>query len=345
MRSWSAKKPPCPLRWTATEPWSRMQVSTTPPRVFFMRMSMESAGSNSRAHPCYSGNSMKSRVPSLTLIFLTVLLDVLGFGLLIPVAPKFIARIQGLPELGAEHDTSIIFGWLMATYAIMQFVFSPILGSLSDRFGRRPVILISLFGSALDYFVAAASPNIAILFITRAINGISGASITTCGAYIADITPPEKRAAGFGIIGAAFGLGFMIGPLLGGILGAYDVRLPYVGAGVLTLINWLYGYFVLPASLSKELRQPFSWQKANPFTSLKWIGSHRVVAVLAMSLFITNVAQFGLHSTWNLSMSSRFQWDPLHVGVSLFVVGVCAAIIQGGLARRIIPAVGERLCL
>ncbi len=288
---------------------------------------------------------MKPRAPSLILIFITVLLDVLGFGLLIPVAPKFIAKIENLPELGAEHETSLAFGLLMATYAIMQFIFAPILGSLSDHYGRRPVILISLLGSGLDYFVAALSPNLTVLFITRAINGISGASITTCSAYIADITPPEKRAAGFGIIGAAFGLGFMLGPLLGGALGQIDVRMPYIAAGALTLLNWLYGCFVLPESLPPEHRRDFSWKKANPFTSLHWLSTHRVVAILAASLFIANVAQFGLHSTWNLSMSYRFKWDPLHVGASLFVVGITAAIIQGGLARRIIPALGERLCL
>ena len=291
---------------------------------------------------------MKRPTPSLILIFVTVFLDVLGFGLLIPVAPQFIAKLKGLDPTQTsafESQTSMTVGLLMATYAAMQFFFAPILGSLSDQFGRRPVILISLLGSGLDYFVAAMSPTITILFITRAINGISGASITTCSAYIADVTPPEKRAAGFGIIGAAFGLGFMIGPLVGGLLGQYDIRLPYIAAGVLTLLNWLYGCFVLPESLPRELRRPFSWKKANAFTSLKWLGSHRVVAVLAAALFIVNLAQFGLHSTWNLSMSFRFKWDPLHIGASLFVVGITAAVVQGGLSRRIIPALGERACL
>lgn len=291
---------------------------------------------------------MKSRTPSLILIFITVLLDVLGFGLLIPVAPQFIAKVTGLDPTKTsafESQTSMTVGLLMATYAGMQFFFAPVLGSLSDKYGRRPVILISLLGSGIDYFIAAMSPTLIVLFITRAINGISGASITTCSAYIADVTPPEKRAAGFGIIGAAFGLGFMIGPLMGGLLGAYDIRLPYIGAGVLTLLNWLYACFVLPESLPKEHRRPFSWKKANAFTSLQWLGSHRVVAVLAAALFILNLAQFGLHSTWNLSMSYRFAWKPLMIGASLFVVGITAAIVQGGLSRRIIPALGERACL
>lgn len=288
---------------------------------------------------------MKRPTPSLILIFVTVFLDVLGFGLLIPVAPKFIAKVMGLKELGDETGAAMSVGALMATYAAMQFIFAPILGSLSDRFGRRPVILLSLLGSGIDYFIAAFSPNIWVLFITRALNGVSGASITTCGAYIADITPPEKRAAGFGIIGAAFGLGFVCGPLAGGILGEWGVHVPYIAAGTITLLNWLYGYFVLPESLPKELRTSFSWKKANPFTSLRWLASHRVVAVLAAALFIFNLAQFGLHATWNLSMSYRFKWNPLDIGLSMFVVGFSAAIVQGGLSRRMIPALGERLCL
>jgi MFS transporter, DHA1 family, tetracycline resistance protein len=288
---------------------------------------------------------MKRPTPSLILIFITVFLDVLGFGLLIPVAPKFIAKVQGLRELGDESQASLSVGLLMATYAAMQFIFAPILGSLSDRFGRRPVILFSLLGSGIDYFIAAFSPNIWVLFITRAINGITGASITTCGAYIADITPPEKRAAGFGIIGAAFGLGFVVGPLAGGLLGQLGVHVPYIAAGAITLLNWLYGYFVLPESLPRERRAAFSWKKANAFTSLRWLASHKVVGMLAASLFILNLAQFGLHATWNLSMSYRFLWRPIDVGASLFVVGLMAAFVQGGLARRIIPALGERLCL
>lgn len=288
---------------------------------------------------------MKRPTPSLILIFVTVFLDVLGFGLLIPVAPKFIAKVMGLKELGDESEASLAVGALMATYAAMQFIFAPILGSLSDRFGRRPVILFSLLGSGIDYFIAAFSPNLTVLFITRAVNGLTGATISTCSAYIADVTPPERRAAGFGIIGAAFGLGFVFGPLAGGILGQYGVHVPYIAAGVVTLLNWAYGCFVLPESLPREHRSSFSWRKANPFASLHWLSTHRIVAVLAASLFIFNLGQFGLHSTWNLSMSFRFAWEPFDVGVSLCIVGITAAIVQGGLSRRMIPALGERLCL
>lgn len=288
---------------------------------------------------------MHRPAPSLTFIFITLLLDVLGFGLLIPVAPKLVELVSGLPAKGAEGDAAGPYSLLMATYAAMQFIFAPILGSLSDRFGRRPVILISLLGSGIDYLVGAMAPNLTILFITRAINGISGANITACSAYIADITPPEKRAAGFGIIGAAFGLGFILGPLAGGLLGAIDIRLPYIVAGVLTLLNCLYGYLVIPESLPLDRRRPFSWAKANPFAAMRWLAGHHLVAVLAASLFLVNVAQFALHSTWVLSMQARFGWETSDVGWSLFIVGVSAAIVQGGLARRIIPKLGERLCL
>jgi MFS transporter, DHA1 family, tetracycline resistance protein len=299
------------------------------------------------------------RAPSLTFIFITLLLDVLGFGLLIPVAPKLVERFMGLREQGQEGQAAIVVAALPAVYAFMQFFFAPILGSLSDRFGRRPVILISLFGSGLDYLAAAAAalwfPHLWVLFITRLINGISGASISACNAYIADVTPPEKRAAGYGVIGAAFGLGFMLGPLAGGVLGDSSVKLPLIGhgdlhipfvvAGVLTLINWLYGYLVLPESLPPERRRPFSFARSNPFGALVWLTHHRVVIALAASLFLFNLAQFGLHVTWLLSLSSRFGWGPWEVGWSLFVVGICAAVVQGGLARQIIPKLGERFCL
>lgn len=295
------------------------------------------------------------RRPGVAFVFVTLLLDVLGFGLLIPVAPQLVAFVQGLPTEGSEHNASLAVGALMATYAAMQFIFSPILGSLSDRFGRRPVLLVALFGSGVDYLVAAAAPNLAVLFVTRALNGISGATIPVCSAYIADVTTPEKRAAGYGMIGAAFGLGFVIGPLVGGVLGDEktvlplighgDIRYPYLAAGILTLINWLYGYFIFPESLPPERRRAFSWAKSGSLGALRWLGGHRVVATLAGALFLLNVAQFGLHSTWVLSMKARFHWSASDVGWSLFIVGITAAVVQGGLARRIIPALGERACL
>lgn len=302
-----------------------------------------------------------SRRASTTFIFFTLLLDVLGFGLLIPVAPKLVERFLGLPEYGQEGKAAWAVATLAAIYAGMQFILSPVLGSLSDRFGRRPVLLVALLGSGLDYLAAAAAaiwfPHIWLLFLTRAINGASGASISTCYAYIADVTPPEKRAGAYGMMGAAFGLGFMIGPLLGGVLGDAKTNIPLIGpgalhypfiaAGVLTLINWLYGVFVLPESLARENRRPFSWAKANPLGALAWLWSagSGVVRHLAGSAFLLNVAQFGLHVTWVLSMSNRFKWTPSQVGWSLFIVGLSAALVQGLLARKIIPKIGERASL
>lgn len=298
---------------------------------------------------------MSRPAPALIFAFITLFLDVLGFSLLIPVGPRLIAKVQGLPFEGAEGRSAFAVGALAATYALMQFIFAPILGSLSDRFGRRPVILISLLGSGLDYFAMAFAPTLAWLFVTRAINGISGANMTACAAYIADVTPPEKRAAGFGIIGAAFGLGFIIGPLVGGILGDPTTSIPFIGpgdihypfyaAGALSLLNWLYGCFVLPESLPRDRRRPFSLAQSNPFGAFAWLVRHRVVATLAVTLFLVNVAQFALHATWVMAMSARFGWSPRDVGWSLFAVGLCAAVVQGGLSRRIIPALGERLCL
>jgi DHA1 family tetracycline resistance protein-like MFS transporter len=278
--------------------------------------------------------------PALSFIFFTLLLDVLGFGLLIPVAPKLVQSLGG----GNEQNAAWVYGFLVATYSLMQFFFAPILGALSDRFGRRPVLLVALFGSGLDYFAGALAPNLLILFITRAINGISGASITVCNAYIADVTPPEKRHIGYGILGAAFGLGFVIGPLMGGILGEYDIRYPFYAAGALTMINWLYGYFVLPESLSHERRKRASIAQAgmNPFATMGILARYPLVARMAASLFMVNLAMFSLHATWVYFTSNKFDWTPKQIGWSLATVGIGAVIVQGGLARKLIPALGER---
>lgn len=296
-----------------------------------------------------------SRKPNIFFVCVTMLLDALGIGLLIPVAPKLVAFVQGLPTEGAEHDASMAVGLLFATYAAMQFLFAPLIGSLSDRFGRRPVLLCALFGSGVDYFIGAMAPNLWVLFLTRAINGISGATMPVCSAYVADVTTPAKRAAGFGALYAAFGLGFVFGPLLGGFLGDStrelpligpgDIRYPYIAAGTLTLLNWAYGLVMVPESLPREQRRPFSRAKANPLGALKWLASKPVALTLAMAFFLMNMAQFGLHSTWVLSMQARFGWTPRQVGWSMFVVGISAALVQGGLARRVIPALGERVCL
>lgn len=284
---------------------------------------------------------MPNRRPAMGFIFTTLLLDVLGFGLLIPVAPQLVKQLGD----GTDQSAGIAVAMLAAIYAAMQFLFAPVLGSLSDRFGRRPILLIALFGSGLDYFAMALSPTLGLLFLTRAINGISGATITVCNAYVADVTPPEKRAAGFGMLGAAFGLGFVFGPLLGGMLageGGERIHWPFYAAGTLTLLNWLYGLIVLPESLPRERRRPVTWGRTNPVGVFAGLRRYPLAAGMAGVLFLFNVAQFALHVTWVLSMGHRFDWGPRAVGISLAIVGIGSAIVQGGLAGRIIRRIGER---
>lgn len=284
-----------------------------------------------------------ARKPALAFVLITLVLDVLGFGLLIPVAPKLVQAL--LPENATDGDAAKAVAWLAASYALMQFVFAPIMGALSDKYGRRPVLLTAIFGSGIDYFCMALAPTLWLLFLTRALNGISGATISVCNAYIADVTPPDKRAGAFGMVGAAFGVGFIVGPLMGGWLGSYDIHYPFYAAGALSLLNWLYGFVVLPESLPAERRGVFRIATANPFGALKHLSRYPLVAGMAASLFLLNLAVFGLHTTWVLYTSLRYQWSPWQVGLSLALVGVGAAVVQGGLARKIIPALGERKSL
>ncbi len=281
---------------------------------------------------------MTPRKPALGFIFVTLFLDILGIGLIIPILPKLIEELSG----GNVSAASSTYGWLAALYALMQFLCAPVLGSLSDRFGRRPVILGSLLGSALDYLLLAFAPTLPWFFLGRIIAGITGANITAASAYIADISPPEKRAANFGIIGAAFGLGFIAGPALGGLLGSYGLRVPFFVAAGLTAVNWCYGLFVLPESLALEHRRAFSWGRANPVGSLLALKRFPVVLGLVETFFLTNLAHQVLPSTWVLYTGYRYHWTPKEVGASLAVVGIMAAIVQGGLARKIIPKLGER---
>ncbi|HVZ95127.1 MAG TPA: TCR/Tet family MFS transporter [Phycisphaerales bacterium] len=288
---------------------------------------------------------MRAHRPAVGFIFVTLLLDVLGFGLLIPVGPRLVMSLLNNGTGGTEQQAANIVGILMAIYATMQFFFAPVLGALSDHFGRRPVLLVALFGSGLDYFAMALAPSMSILFVTRAINGLSGASMTVANAYIADSTPPEKRAAGFGMVGAAFGLGFILGPLIGGLLGKIDIRLPFYVAGGITLLNWLYGYFVLPESLAPQSRAKFTLARANPFVIMAGVGRYPLVAGLAVAFFLMYLAMFGLHATWVLYTMHRYHWSSFDVGLSLALVGVGAAVVQAGLARKLIPALGERRSL
>jgi DHA1 family tetracycline resistance protein-like MFS transporter len=278
------------------------------------------------------------RKPALGFIFITLILMVLGFSIIIPVLPALVTQFQG----GNVAEGSEYYGTLMGVFAVMQFIASPILGSLSDRFGRRRVILIALAGSAIDYVIMGFAPNMTWMFIARMVSGATAGTLATCNAYIADVTPPEKRAQGFGLVGAAFGVGFVLGPLIGGFFGRHNIRLPFFVAAGFVATNWLYGAFVLPESLRAENRRPFSWMRANPVGSLLALRRFRGVFDLACMHFIFMFANSMLQSIWVLYTSYRYGWTPLEVGLSLTFIGVMAIVVQGAMVRRIIARTGER---
>jgi DHA1 family tetracycline resistance protein-like MFS transporter len=274
---------------------------------------------------------------ALGFIFATLLIDVIGLGIIIPVFPKLIEHLIH----GSLSDASVYAGWLTAAYAIMQFLFAPLIGNLSDKFGRRPVLLCSLLGFGIDYLFLAFAPTIWWLFIGRLVAGITGASFTTATAYIADISEPEKRAANFGLVGVAFGLGFIIGPVIGGILGKYNVQYPFLAAAGLALLNAAYGYFILPESLSVENRRPLELKKINPFTSLIQLNKYKSVIGLAASLFLVYFAAQAVQSVWTFFTMYKFKWSEAMVGYSLGFVGLMIAMVQGGLIRVINPKLGQ----
>lgn len=282
---------------------------------------------------------MTARPAALRFVFFVVLLDLLGIGLLIPVGPHLVMELQG----GTEQAAAPTVAWLSTTFAAMVFLFAPLLGALSDRFGRRPVLLLSMLGSGFDYFAMALAPSITWLFVTRVVNGLTGASVTAAQAYIADVTPPDKRAHGFALFGAAASLGFVLGPLLGGVLGGIDVRLPFWVAGGLMLVNALYGLFVLPESLPPERRSRHAMR--SPFAALAILRQQPLVRKLAVTLFCAHTAQFALHVTWVLYTLHRYGWDERAAGWSMFAVGLSGALVQGGVARRLVPKLGERRAL
>lgn len=271
-------------------------------------------------------------------IFITLLIDITGWGIIIPVVPKLIEElIHANISEAAKYS-----GWLGFAYAFTQFVFSPIVGNLSDKYGRRPVILISLFGFAVDYIFLALAPTIWWLFVGRIIAGITGASITTASAYIADVSTDEDRAKNFGMIGAAFGLGFIIGPVLGGFLGHYGARVPFYAAAVLCLLNFLYGYFILPESLDKDKRREFDWKRANPIGSFKFLRKHPEISGLIVALILIYIAGHAVQSNWNFFTMYQFKWDTRMVGISLGVVGILVGLVQGLLIRWTTPKLGEQ---
>ncbi len=280
----------------------------------------------------------EKRNPAIVFIFITILIDVLGIGIIIPVLPKLLQELTGK----GLSEASQYSGIMMSAYAVMQFIFSPILGGLSDKYGRRPIILASLFGFGLDYILLGFAPTIAWLFAGRIIAGITGASFTTASAYIADISTDENRSKNFGMIGAAFGVGFVIGPVIGGELGDFGARVPFFVAAGLTLLNWLYGYFVLPESLTIANRRSFDWKRANPVGSLKNLKRYPVILGLIGAFFCLQLAGQTHPSTWSYFTMKEFNWTAAEVGHSLSFVGLIVAIVQGGLNRIINPKLGNR---
>lgn len=280
----------------------------------------------------------RSRTASMVFILVTIFLDVLGIGLIVPVLPQLIAELS----VGDISNASRTYGLFVAAYAAMQFLFAPVLGALSDRFGRRPVLLVSLFGAGIDYLVMGLAPDLAWLFAARLIAGLTAANITVANAYIADISAPAERAKRYGLVGAAFGLGFIVAPAVGGVLGSIDLRLPFFAAAAVVLLNWLYGYFVLPESLPRERRRPVALRRANPIGSVGRLRAYPGVAGLAVVFVAANMAYLVLQSVWVLYTTLRFGWGPLENGLALAFLGVLTVLVQGFGIRPLLDLLGER---
>ncbi len=280
----------------------------------------------------------RPRKAAIAFILLTLLLDILGIGIVIPVLPELVKQFVG----GDTSTAGLYVGVIAATYSLMQFIFAPIVGAISDRFGRRPVLLASMFGLGVDYIVQGFAPSILWLIIGRLIAGVMGASFTTANAYIADVSTPATRARNFGLVGVMFGIGFIIGPALGGWLGAYNLRLPFFVSAGLALANWLYGYFVLPESLPPDSRSEFSLAKANPLGSVFYLRSYSIVAGLALAIVFSSLAQRGLENVWVLYTGYRYNWDEVTNGFMLGLVGLMAVIVQGGLVGPIVHRFGPQ---
>ena len=278
---------------------------------------------------------------ALAFIFCTVALDVLALGVMIPVLPTIVLGFMGGDTAGAAE----MFGVFATVWALMQFLCSPLLGALSDRYGRRPVILISCLGLGLDYIFMALAPSLLLLLVGRVISGITSATIGTSFAYIADVTKPEERARAFGLVGMAFGLGFVVGPAIGGLLGSVDPRLPFWISAAACLANAAFGWFVLPESLPPEKRMEFAWKRANPIGSLRLLASHRQLLGLAAVDFLGNFAHQVLPAVFVLYAGHRYGWGEMTVGLTLAFVGICTAIVQGLLIGPIVGRFGSRRAL
>jgi MFS transporter, DHA1 family, tetracycline resistance protein len=280
---------------------------------------------------------MRNRQASVVFVLITLFIDVLGMGLVIPILPRLVQSLLG----GSIGQASLVFGLLVSIYAVMQFFCAPILGALSDRFGRRPVILMALTGLGFDYILLSVAPSIWWLVLGRVVAGVFGATFTPVGAYIADVSPPEKRAANFGLIGIAFGLGFIAGPALGGLLGETNLRLPFMVCAGLTFLNFLFGLLVMPESLRAENRRALNWAQMNPVGAVRAVWRYRAVATLIPVYLATSVAQQGLQTVWVPYTTYRYGWDVSQVGASLAVVGLLFAFSQGALVRPMVGRFGE----
>ncbi|WP_270088461.1 TCR/Tet family MFS transporter [Sphingobacterium sp. SYP-B4668] len=272
----------------------------------------------------------------LLFIFITVAIDVIGLGIIIPVLPTLIKQLTG----GTLSEASEYGGWLMFSYAVTQFVFASVLGNLSDRYGRRPVLLLSLLGFCINYLLMGLATSILWLFIGRLVAGITGASMTVAAAYTADISTPDRKAQNFGLLSAAFGIGFIIGPVLGGLLGQYGPRVPFFAAAVISFLNFAYGYLLVPESLKKENRRPFVLKNANPIGAFKHFAKYPLIKPLIVCIFLINVAAHAVQSTWSYYTMERYGWDERMVGISMGFIGVLLAVVQAGLLRIIIPKLG-----
>ncbi|WP_340157372.1 TCR/Tet family MFS transporter [uncultured Maribacter sp.] len=281
---------------------------------------------------------MKSNKTALLFIFITILVDVIGIGIILPIIPDLIMELTG-----EGNHMAIIYGmWLTTAFAGMQFLFSPVLGEISDKYGRRPILLIALLGLSIDYLIHAWAPSIVWLFLGRFLAGITGASFTVASAYIADVSTRENKAKNFGLIGAAFGIGFIIGPGIGGFFGEIDIRLPFYIAAGLTFANFLFGYFFVPESLTPENRRQINFSKMIPGVSLFALRNYKGILLLISAFFLANLAGQALPSTWSYYGIERYDWNPRQIGLSLMVVGLLVAVVQGFLVGKLVTKFGKR---
>lgn len=281
---------------------------------------------------------MKSNKTALLFIFITILVDVIGIGIILPIIPDLIMELTG-----EGNHMAIIYGmWLTTAFAGMQFLFSPVLGEISDKYGRRPILLIALLGLSIDYLIHAWAPSIVWLFLGRFLAGITGASFTVASAYIADVSTKENKAKNFGLIGAAFGIGFIIGPGIGGFFGEIDIRLPFYIAAGLTFANFLFGYFFVPESLTMENRRQINFSKMIPGVSLFALRNYKGILLLISAFFLANLAGQALPSTWSYYGIERYDWNPRQIGLSLMVVGLLVAVVQGFLVGKLVTKFGKR---